>query len=123
REAARRSTCTNNLKQIGVALQNYTDVYGRFPINGVMTSENGWTNMGSEHVRLLPFLEQQQIYNQLNFQLGLANASVENTANGQGQQLRKMPIPALICPSDTSGKFTAWGTNGATNYGASIGPN
>lgn len=122
REAARRSTCTNNLKQIGIALQNYNDAYGRFPINGVINDEHGWTQMGSEHVRLLPFLEQQQIYNYLNFNaFALNTANLENTNDPTGQPLRKKPIPALICPSDTSGKFTAWGTNAATNYGASIG--
>jgi prepilin-type N-terminal cleavage/methylation domain-containing protein/prepilin-type processing-associated H-X9-DG protein len=141
REAARRSTCTNNLKQIGVALQAYHDAYGRFPINGVINDDlgNGWTQMGSEHVRLLPFMEQSTIYAQLNFASSLASALTNNNlgiewSTNQGRQvkngqplnpaeqyLRMMPIPALICPSDVSGKFTSWGGNASTNYGASIG--
>jgi prepilin-type N-terminal cleavage/methylation domain-containing protein/prepilin-type processing-associated H-X9-DG protein len=141
REAARRSTCTNNLKQIGVALQNYHDIYGRFPINGVINDDlgNGWTLQGSEHVRLFPYMEQQAIYSQINWASTLASAlsnnnlGIEWTTN-QGRQvqngnalnvgekyLRNIPVPALICPSDTSGKFTAWGAYAATNYGASIG--
>src|SRR5580692_7847186 len=75
REAARRSTCTNNLKQIGVALQSYHDVYGRFPINGVLQDDSGWTQAGSEHTRLLPFIEQQQIYSQINWTLSLNSAN------------------------------------------------
>jgi prepilin-type N-terminal cleavage/methylation domain-containing protein/prepilin-type processing-associated H-X9-DG protein len=141
REAARRSTCTNNLKQIGIALQNYNDVYGRFPINGVINDDvgNGWMQIGSEHVRLLPYLEEQKMYSQINFDLGLISeltgdaVGIEWTTNlgrqvqngqplNQGESyLRKTSIPALLCPSDNSGQFTAWGNWASTNYGASIG--
>ncbi|HVX12441.1 MAG TPA: DUF1559 domain-containing protein [Pirellulales bacterium] len=130
REAARRSQCTNNLKQIGLALQNYADTFGRFPINGVTNAANGWTQRGSEMVRLLPNLEQRQMYNPINFSLGLGNSNVEYTTNlgranppslQQGEQyLRYMTIPSLVCPSDTQQKVST-GLNGPTNYGACIG--
>jgi len=95
--------------------------------------------MGAEHVRLLPFLEQQGIYSQLNFASTLASALSNNAigiewSTNQGRQiqngqplnqnetyLRKMPVSALVCPSETGGKFTSWGAYGVTNYGASIG--
>lgn len=124
REAARRSQCTNNLKQIGVALQNYADVYGRFPINGVFLNTPVWaTHRGSRHVRLLPYMEQQQIYNQLNFNLGLYTGSFEGTVGPDGStKVRSMVVPDLLCPSDTQGEFTTWGSgNAVTNYGSSIG--
>jgi prepilin-type N-terminal cleavage/methylation domain-containing protein/prepilin-type processing-associated H-X9-DG protein len=136
REAARRSTCTNNLKQIGVALQTYADVYGRFPMNGVLQDQTGWIQMGSEHTRLLPFMEQQQIYSQMNFALSMNSTGIpgvewstnmgRQVANGaplnaNEKYIRNMPIPALICPSDVSGKYTSWGNYAATNYGASVG--
>ena len=137
REAARRSTCTNNLKQIGVALQTYADVYGRFPINGVLNDQTGWIQQGSEHTRLLPYLEQAGIYNNINWALSMnstgAVPGIEWTTN-MGRQvpngnplqasekyIRFMPVPALICPSDTSGKYTPWGNYAATNYGACVG--
>ena len=140
REAARRGTCTNNLKQIGVALQSYADAFGRYPINGVLNDEvgNGWSLLGSEHMRLLPYLEQQQMYGNINFQLGLASALSNNAlgiewttnlgrqvASGGAiqpgeQYLRSMTIPLLICPSDV-GQGLVTTTNAPTNYGASIG--
>jgi prepilin-type N-terminal cleavage/methylation domain-containing protein/prepilin-type processing-associated H-X9-DG protein len=133
REAARRSTCTNNLKQIGVALQNYHDIYGRFPLNGVDQTETGaWQQRGSEHVRLLPYIEQQQLYSPINFSLGWGNSDVEyfttmgrlNPGAGSLQPgetyLRYVRIPALICPSDT-GQKSSTGVNAWTNYGASVG--
>src|SRR5215469_12425747 len=67
REAARRSTCTNNLKQIGLALNSYHDVYGRLPKNGVDTDDAGWTQRGSQTTRMLPYLELGQMFNLLNF--------------------------------------------------------
>lgn len=126
REAARRSTCTNNLKQIGLALQTYTDNFGRFPINGIIQCDagNNWELTGSEHVRLLPYLEQQAIFNQLNFQMGIGTAtgaySIENTKAPDGVPLRQKTIPGFICPSDTQ-QAVCTGTNGIMNYGASIG--
>jgi prepilin-type N-terminal cleavage/methylation domain-containing protein/prepilin-type processing-associated H-X9-DG protein len=133
REAARRSQCTNNLKQIGVALQNYHDIYGRFPINGALIMSGGaWTQRGSQHVRLLPFMEEQQMYNPLNFSLGLNSANFENTTN-EGRQapaalnvgeqyLRRMTVKSFICPSDV-GQYQATGANAPMNYGASVGAN
>ena len=60
REAARRSQCTNNLKQIGLALHNYHDTYGCFP-PAVIIDENG-TPRYSWRVAILPFLEQGALY-------------------------------------------------------------
>lgn len=64
REAARRMQCSNNLKQIGIALHNYHDTFKHFPpgnivrINGQTLSGDGWT----WHARILPFLEQGPLY-------------------------------------------------------------
>src|SRR3982751_4744689 len=64
REAARRAQCTNNLKQIGLALHNYHSTHGSFPMGSAPTTaigggiRNGWGNW-SAHALMLPFLEQQ----------------------------------------------------------------
>ncbi len=52
REAARRSQCSNNLKQLGLALHNYHDTYGLFPPPGISWNQLSW------HVFILPFIEQ-----------------------------------------------------------------
>lgn len=127
REAARRSQCTNNMKQIGVALHAYSDVYGRFPMNGV-TQEGGWasgawTQRGNETFRLMPFMEQQPIYNTMNFNLGmgLGDFAESNALLPNGVQSRKADIPALHCPSDNVGLSLPWGGNAPSNYVASLG--
>jgi prepilin-type processing-associated H-X9-DG protein len=65
REAARRSQCKNNLKQIGLALHNYHDVYGSFPPASVADASG--KPMHSWRVLILPFLDQQSLYGEYDF--------------------------------------------------------
>jgi prepilin-type processing-associated H-X9-DG protein len=65
REAARRAQCSNNLKQIALALHNYHDTYGEFP-PAYFTDENG-TPTHSWRVMILPFLESAPLYSQYSF--------------------------------------------------------
>lgn len=103
REAARRIQCVNNLKQIGLALQNYHDAVGAFPmgyaargpfVNGATDTAPGW----GWSTMILAQLEQGPVFNAVNFGLpveGLANATVVATA-----------MRSYVCPSDlTSGPF------------------
>ena len=83
REAARRSQCKNNMKQIGVALHNYNETHGSFPIgSGIMASDCGgarsairapWT------VLILPFLDKVDVYNQFDFESQFKVTSTTNT--------------------------------------------
>ena len=98
REAASRMTCTNNLKQIGLALHSYHDTYKVFPpgyidrnTNPASTPDNdlgpgwGWASF------LLPYLEQGNLYNQIDFKQGVA--STRNKA------LAQQPLTIFQCPS------------------------
>jgi prepilin-type N-terminal cleavage/methylation domain-containing protein/prepilin-type processing-associated H-X9-DG protein len=85
REAAARIQCENNLKQIALALQGYHDVYGRFP--GVV--DQGGPRYTSMFVEALPFIEQNNLYNEWNF--------TNPAANGNGPAATV--IKSYICPS------------------------
>lgn len=70
REAARRSQCVNNLKQLGLAIQNYHDVNSAFPPSGDGGPSNPVVHTFSLKTKLLPFIEQQPVYNAINLNLG-----------------------------------------------------
>src|SRR5258708_35695775 len=73
REAARRAQCINNLKQLGLALQNYMSAVGAMPMGiHYQPDRSGqlWTS-GSCLVGLMQFMEQQQVYNAMNFNLNM----------------------------------------------------
>ena len=73
REAARRAQCVNNMKQIGLALHNYHDVFGAFPVGGLMNRRAGGDPWGAQSTHLswramiLPMIEQNNLYNTVNY--------------------------------------------------------
>ncbi len=94
REAARRAQCVNNLKQFGLALHNYHDTRGAFP-NGY-----AWNNWGPV-VMVLPNLEQQTLFNALNFWSGLTcNSNNTRVAGGTNTTVTFTQLSVIICPSD-----------------------
>ncbi len=100
REAARRSSCKNNLKQIGLAFHNYHDTHGRFPQPAMigLTLSTGLviTNGSSWEIQLLPFLEQAPLYEQLD----VTSASPYDPAvNGTAVATI---ISTFMCPSTPS---------------------
>src|SRR5438132_589799 len=99
REAAARSQCTNNLKQIGLALHSYHDANNSFPPGYIDGNRNrnstpdndvgpgwGWASF------LLPYVEQGNVYNQINFKVGVGIGS--NIA------IYQQPLKLHQCPSD-----------------------
>src|SRR5271170_2682876 len=89
REAARRSQCVNNLKQIGIGLHNYHNTNDCFPPGalGLFTggnAPNGTLNNDwspSAHARMLANLEQQSLYNSMNWSVGVISDTYGTYAN------------------------------------------
>src|SRR4051794_40309976 len=110
REAARRSQCVNNLKQLGLAIMNYADVNGALPPTGLNTPGISTPDFALKP-RLLPFLEQTAAYNALNFS-GLYNDPMNFT-------VRILQLNTLNCPSDgniPSGSVTVGSLSGIVGY-------
>ncbi len=116
REAARRSQCSNNLKQIGLALQNYHDVHLCFPpasFSSTLSNQLGWT------VYVLPYMEQQPLYDQ--FDQRIRGYTAQNAV-----ALNR--VETYLCPS--SRKIYSTGENAgtpampcyATHYFGLLGP-
>jgi len=92
REAAARMQCQNNLKQIGLALQNHHDQFGVFPPGGMNTGLSGTPCYSNWAIEILPFIEQSSLYRQYNpklFNTDPANAAVV-----------QMQVKIYECPSD-----------------------
>ncbi|QDU12818.1 Type II secretion system protein G precursor [Gimesia maris] len=114
REAARRSSCKNNLKQIGLALHNYHDTFRTFPPATIRrkgaTSE--WeTSMIGWQARILPYMDQAPLFNKINWSVEPGSGGTANT------EARNYEIPAYRCPSDPGNRGTTGQSSfGPTNY-------
>ncbi|SFJ24309.1 DUF1559 domain-containing protein [Planctomicrobium piriforme] len=139
REAARRSQCKNNLKQVGLALHNYHDVMGMFPFATVNSPSNAssatgpFKNAGElilNHTgwqMLLPYVDQAPLYNLYNFSLasgihkGGGSGTVvggSTTALNPNLALSARVLNVFICPSDSGPKVD---TTSAATYAAYTG--
>ena len=93
REAARRSQCVNNLKQLGLASHNYHQAVNSLPNGHYGTGWNDWSCL----VMLLPYMEQGSIFNTINF-ANTGDAADPGDALNNTVDLVKIPV--LLCPSD-----------------------
>ncbi|MGV3609092.1 MAG: DUF1559 domain-containing protein [Planctomycetaceae bacterium] len=128
REAARRASCSNNLRQVGLALQNYHDTFKTFPPSGFYGRPNSsGTNpqLAYHHTwvtAILPFLEQKPLYDSINFNLPAYNQTIP--VNGVNTPLQSIEVPTMRCPSDagykTGEQSQTWGFS-VMNYAASEG--
>ncbi|QDU89591.1 putative major pilin subunit [Pirellulimonas nuda] len=94
REAARRTQCLSQLKQLGLASINHHDTAGSFPIGQEMRPTNNYTK-STFLIELLPYLEEQTVYSRWDFETSLANVS-----NDPAISLAATEIGVLVCPSD-----------------------
>ncbi len=137
REAARRMQCTNNLKQIALALHNYETTNGAFPAagrganQGYNTPLNGEIKGSNGLVSLLPYLEQQAIYDQFRrdeaFSQYTGYTPIPNAAlvgdpalNGNAK-LSETELNVFLCPSDPNAKRSAPKTLEGWHYGPAPG--
>jgi prepilin-type N-terminal cleavage/methylation domain-containing protein/prepilin-type processing-associated H-X9-DG protein len=126
REAARRAQCVNNLKQIGLGLHNYHSALNVFPLG---SSSGMWDAVGDYNVKqnfgplalMLPFMEQKQLYDALNFNWGCEDSTtilcyVINSTGTNAQ------VKIFMCPSDpNAGKPDHNSTTNTNNYYACVG--
>ncbi len=151
RATARRTQCMNNLKELGLAMHQYVTENEALPPVSV---DPVWTSAGtavpqphqnwSQHARLLPFLEQQVIYNMINWSFGARwsdgdlfyrDTNPPDDASGGSDSIPQMTvlvmqIKTFLCPADvnrgSSGYFMVGGVSklvGASNYACNIGLN
>ena len=98
REAARRSQCVNNLKQMGLAMHNYIDSNNALPLG--RTLQAGTYRPFSQQARILGFMEQSNAFNTLNFNLSSYDPS---NATGACDLYQQLPVPERRRDADSSG--------------------
>jgi prepilin-type N-terminal cleavage/methylation domain-containing protein/prepilin-type processing-associated H-X9-DG protein len=121
REAARRAQCTNNLKQIGLALHSYHDVNGSFPMGagsgmetlGQYLAKQGWSYLAA----ILPQLGEVPLYNACNFNFGVDSGNTAGLVNGTVIQAQ---VKGFLCPSDPYAGTLSSGP-GTNNYYGCVG--
>jgi prepilin-type N-terminal cleavage/methylation domain-containing protein/prepilin-type processing-associated H-X9-DG protein len=114
REAARRSQCINNLKQLGLALHNYHDTHNALPPGWIGVDNNAPDTEGPSGfgwgVFILPYLDQAPLYNRINFSLPITDPTNLATVS--------VNLPVFRCPSDTGTDF--WNLPDESNPSATI---
>ncbi len=118
REAARRAQCSNNLKQLGLALHNYETSFGTLPPSVVLSGTGStvrWWGGWSIHGRILPFLEQNSAFNSINF--SIPYDTPQNTT------VAAHSVTTFLCPTEeqTQPSDHDFGKAGVTNYAWTMG--
>jgi prepilin-type N-terminal cleavage/methylation domain-containing protein/prepilin-type processing-associated H-X9-DG protein len=108
RGAARRMQCVNNLKQFGLALHNYEQIWNEIPPTAIQipTPTTGWNDF-SMKARLLPYMEQSALWNSLN--QSFKNSDVSNST------VSFSTVALFLCPSDGNIPNSTWGNSNYPN--------
>ena len=110
REAARRASCKNNLKQLGLALHNYEGTFNRYPPGGDYPA-NVVADSWSVHARILPFIEQTNLQNLIDWKTSYATQPA----------VTRTRVSTFLCPSDVNDQ--ARPGSALTHYPISYGAN
>ena len=118
REAARRASCTNNLRQMGVGLMNYESSAKMLPPSIVLDGFGNavtWNGGWSVQARILPYMEQTNLFAECNFSI--------NKEDPTNQAAIGLNLPVYLCPStiDTAVSEHDYGRSGITGYGVCMG--
>ncbi|MEX0792847.1 MAG: DUF1559 domain-containing protein [Pirellulaceae bacterium] len=105
REAARRSQCLNNLKQLGLAVHNFHDTFNELPPSRIRQNYPGWSAL------ILPFMEQDNLFEMID---------LKQTYVNQLPEVQQSPVAGYVCPSRRSvgSQTTNTQAGGTTNNGA-----
>src|SRR4051812_13449472 len=117
REAARRSQCINNLKQLGLAIHNYNDSLGSLSWNQRIRESSVTQGNWSPQTFMLPYLEMGVVYNTINFSFRRKDGNVGSVSEVNGTA-SLTAISSFLCPSDTDRVTQA---TGHINYVANTG--
>jgi prepilin-type N-terminal cleavage/methylation domain-containing protein/prepilin-type processing-associated H-X9-DG protein len=127
REAGRRAQCINNLKQIGIGLHNYLTSNDTFPMGSTLqlydnlnNGTDAWTwNDWSVHAVLLPYMEQNPLYNGINFNYPPFASNIGSAMAGTAVLVK---IKSFLCPSDGNAGVTNANGFSTNSYYGSMGP-
>lgn len=115
REAARRMQCTNNMKQIALAMHNYHDANNAMPAGYIYRGGNGKCNYGWA-VAILPYIEAGNFYTQLDPGKIPLYDRYKSGASATDKQLLQTPFPFYRCPSDQTKKLAESCTFGSADH-------
>jgi len=112
REAARRISCGNNVKQLGLSLHNYHDTFNAFPPSATITPGQTFDSWSAQ-ARLLPFIEQENLGDLINWSASYASQPL----------VTRTRVASLMCPSEVNDKERPDGalTHYPLNYGINVG--
>ena len=119
REAARSSECKNSLRQLAIATENYVAAHTAFPLGRVWEAGAtvGTATEWSQHARLLPYLDQGNLYAKIDF-----TRRPDDTSSPGNNAVRRTRLSLFRCPSDPADYGeTRFGDNGWNNYRANGG--
>lgn len=123
RQQARQESCKNNLRQLGLAIHNYHDVYNRFPpawctnhFDANSKAAYGW------QTSILPFVEQANLYTQIDFNQPDWTSDEAGGRGMPGKMLAQTGLPIYLCPQDSTGVKNPFRDNyGTSNYSGNFG--